>query len=133
MPDTRKTAGPPALPGPADFLPVSAVGVNGSLWIEHDGQRFFGPGPVQLLEHIDETGSINRAAKKMGMSYKKAWGIINNLNCTAMHPLVITATGGQKGGGSTISAEARALITYYRELRERFKQFLEAETACIKK
>ena|SRR5579872_7560274 len=117
----------------ADFLVLSFIGVNGSLWIEHDGQRFFGPGPAQLLELIEETGSINKAAKKMEMSYKKAWSIINNLNASAKHPMVITATGGQKGGGSTISPEAKVLIAYYYELRERFKKFLEAETARIKK
>lgn len=107
--------------------------INGSLWIEHDGGRFFGPGPVELLELIEETGSINKAAKKMGMSYKKAWGIINNLNMTARRSMVITATGGQKGGGSTISPEAKALIAYYRQLRERFSAFLEEETGRIKK
>ena len=128
MPHTRKS---PATLG--YFLPPTAIGVNGSLWIEHDGQRFFGPGPVQLLELIEETGSINQAAKKMGMSYKKAWGIIDHLNATATRPFVITATGGQKGGGSTISPEAKGLIAYYRELRERFSQFLEAETVRIKK
>jgi molybdate transport system regulatory protein len=132
MSPTRKTV-PPASPALRDFLPLAATSVNGSLWIEYDGQRFFGPGPVQLLELIEETGSINQAAKKMDMSYKKAWSIINNLNATATHPLVITATGGQKGGGSTISAEAKAFIAYYRELRTRFAQFLEAETARIKK
>jgi molybdate transport system regulatory protein len=133
MPNTRKQAGQPALPALSDFLPLTATGVGGSLWIEHEGQRFFGPGPVQLLGYIEETGSINQAAKKMDMSYKKAWSIINHLNATATRPLVITATGGQKGGGSTISPEAKALVAYYRELRARFSQFLEAETARIRK
>lgn len=133
MPSSRKAAPPSSSPDLRDFLPLAATGVNGSLWIEHNGQRFFGPGPVELLELIEETGSINQAAKKMDMSYKKAWGIINNLNTTATQPLVVTATGGQKGGGSTISAEAKALIAYYRKLRERFNQFLEAETARIRK
>jgi molybdate transport system regulatory protein len=133
MSPTRKTAAPPSSPDLWEFLPLTEVSVNGSLRIEHEGQRFFGPGPVQLLELIEETGSINQAAKKMEMSYKKAWSIINNLNATALRPMVITATGGSKGGGSTISPEAKALIAYYRELRERFKQFLEAETARIRK
>ena len=132
MSPTRKTA-PPSSPDLWEFLPLTEVAANGSLWIEHQGQRFFGPGPVQLLELIEETGSINQAAKKMDMSYKKAWGIVNNLNATALRPMVITATGGQKGGGSTISAEAKALIIYYCELRARFKQFLEAETVHIRK
>ena len=133
MPTSRKIAALPSSPAPKDFLQLAATGINGSLWIEHGGQRFFGPGPVQLLELIEETGSINQAAKKMEMSYKKAWSIVNNLNATSLRPMVITATGGQKGGGSTISAEAKAFITYYRELRERFNQFLEAETARIRK
>lgn len=115
------------------FLPAQAIAINGSLWIENNGRRFFGPGPVELLELIEETGSINKAAKKMGMSYKKAWGIVNNLNATSIRPLVITATGGQKGGGSAISGEARALINYYQQIRERFKEFLEKETERIKK
>jgi molybdate transport system regulatory protein len=111
-----------------NILPAQAVRVNGSLWLEYEGRRFFGPGPVQLLEYIEETGSINKAAKEMGMSYSKAWSIVNNLNSSSTKPLVITATGGEKGGGSTISAEAKQLIAYYRQLRARFKKFLEQES-----
>jgi molybdate transport system regulatory protein len=106
--------------------------INGSLWMEKKGKRFFGPGPVELLELIEETGSINKAAKKMNMSYKKAWEIVNNLNATMPRPLVITVIGGEKGGGSTISEEAREMIRYYRLLRERFRRFLEQESALLK-
>lgn len=113
---------------PKKILPQKGISVNGSLWLEHNGRRFFGPGPVQLLEGIEETGSISKAAKKMQMSYKKAWDIVNNLNSSATSPLVVTATGGEKGGGSTISEEARALIAEYKQLRERFSAFLEAES-----
>jgi molybdate transport system regulatory protein len=108
-------------------LPDHGIRLNGRLWLEYEGRRFFGPGPVQLLELIEETGSISKAAKKMQMSYKKAWDIVNNLNTTATTPLVITATGGEKGGGSSISPEARALIDWYKQLRERFTGFLENE------
>jgi molybdate transport system regulatory protein len=102
--------------------------VNGRLWVECDGNRFFGPGPLELLERIDNTGSINKAAKEMKMSYKKAWEIINTLNEQSATPLVATQTGGAKGGGSVISDEAKELIAYYRLVRERFKNFLEKET-----
>lgn len=115
-----------------DILKKGDFTVNGSLWIEGNGKRFFGPGPVELLEHISETGSINQAAKQMGMSYKKAWELINNLNSMASQPLVITSTGGEKGGGSTISKEARQMIAYHRGLRERFRIFLEKETIKLK-
>ena len=111
-----------------DLLKEGRFTVNGSLWLEGDGRRFFGPGPVELLELIRETGSINQAAKKMQMSYKKAWELVNNLNSMSAQPMVITATGGEKGGGSSISEEAVQMIDYHRHLRERFKKFLEEET-----
>jgi molybdate transport system regulatory protein len=116
-----------------EILKKANFHVNGSLWIEGNGTRFFGPGPVELLEHIEKTGSINQAAKQMGMSYKKAWDIINRLNTMASSPLVITATGGEKGGGSFISEEAKEMITYHRLLRERFRKFLEQETHRLNK
>ena len=106
--------------------------VNGSLWIENQGTRFFGPGPVELLEHIAETGSIKQAAQQMGMSYKKAWDLVSNMNTMAARPFVVTSTGGEKGGGSTITEEAKQMIAYHRQLRERFRQFLEQETAGLK-
>jgi molybdate transport system regulatory protein len=102
--------------------------VNGSLWIEYGGQRFFGPGPVELLERINETGSINQAAKQMNMSYKKAWEIINMLNSGGGKPFVITQTGGSSGGGSVITEEAKNLVSYYQKLRGRFEKFLAGES-----
>jgi molybdate transport system regulatory protein len=111
-----------------DILTKGVFRVNGSLWLEGDGTRFFGPGPVELLQLIEQTGSINQAAKKMGMSYKKAWEIVSRLNEKVGSPLVITATGGEKGGGSTISDEAKQMIEWYVLLREKFKKFMENET-----
>ena len=111
-----------------DILKKGGFSVNGSIWLEGNGTRFFGPGPVELLRLIEETGSINQAAKKMGMSYKKAWEIVNRLNEKVGSPMVITATGGEKGGGSTISDEAKQMIVWYNSLRERFRKFIEQET-----
>lgn len=111
-----------------DLLKQGSFRVNGSLWLEGDGQRFFGPGPVELLELIEGTGSISKAAKGMGMSYKKAWEIVNRINGLTATPFVVTSIGGEDGGGSTISAEAKEMITWYRGLRERFRVFLESES-----
>ena len=116
-----------------DILSNGILKVNGSLWLEGNGKRFFGPGPVQLLELIQETGSINQAAKRMKMSYKKAWEIINTLNEQSAQPLILTQAGGSSGGGSVISEEAKELITYYKGLRERFKTFLKKESEKIAK
>ena len=109
----------------------TGVKVNGSLWLESPDGHFFGPGPVELLERIAETGSINMAAKAMNMSYKKAWELVNALNAQTATPVVIPKTGGKKGGGSTITGEAMELINYHRLLRQRFADFLEKETLFL--
>ncbi|WP_240348150.1 winged helix-turn-helix domain-containing protein [Longitalea arenae] len=111
-----------------DLLKKGDFRVNGSIWVEGKGTRFFGPGPVELLQLIQETGSINQAARKMGMSYKKAWEIVSRLNEIMDSPMVITATGGEKGGGSTISEEAKQMIAWYQSLRDKFRRFMEQET-----
>jgi molybdate transport system regulatory protein len=67
-------------------------------WIDVDGEKFFGPGPAELLQLVEETGSIASAAKSMGMSYKKAWGIITNMNTKSLKPLVISHKGGKIAG-----------------------------------
>ena len=102
--------------------------IKGSIWIECSNEGFFGPGPLELLERINETGSISQAAKQMKMSYKKAWEIINFLNTKSAHALVVTQTGGNSGGGSIITEEAKELIAWYRSLRERFRVFVEKES-----
>ena len=109
-----------------------AAKVNGSLWLEAGGERFFGPGPVELLERIAETGSISAAAKAMSMSYKKAWALINHLNAQTAIPMVIAQIGGEKGGGSVVTPEAIELISYHRALRKRFIDFLEKETQNLR-
>ncbi len=105
--------------------------INGSLWFETDGGRFFGPGPVELLERIAQTGSLARAAKEMKMSYKKAWELINHLNAQASAPVVILQSGGEKGGGSSVTPEGMELIKYHRQMRKRFTAFLERETELL--
>lgn len=96
--------------------------------IECAGERFFGPGRAELLELIDTTGSLSQAAKQMRMSYKKAWEMVNTLNSQSARPLVVLKTGGEKGGGSLITEEARELIACHKILRKRFRVFLEKET-----
>src|SRR4051812_19159094 len=114
---------------PKDILKtITQIKINGSLWLEADGNHFFGPGPVELLDLIEKTGSISEAAKEMKMSYKKAWELVNKLNAQTTAPVVVPRVGGEKGGGSTITDEARMLIKYHQRLRERFATFLADET-----
>jgi len=106
--------------------------INGSLWIESPDGRFLGPGPIELLERIAETGSISNAAKAMNMSYKKAWELINNLNAHTTIPVVMPQAGGEKGGGSVLTDEGHELIKYHRQLRKSFADFLQKESKKLK-
>lgn len=108
------------------------IKVGGKIWLESGGERFFGPGPLELLEKIEETGSISHAARAMNMSYKKAWELINHLNAQTNFPVVVPQAGGEKGGGSTLTSEGLELIKYYQALRERFKTFLAEESDDLK-
>ena len=105
--------------------------IAGTLWIETDGERCFGPGKMELLQGIEKTGSINKAAKAMGMSYKKAWKMVQELNAHFAQPMVITQGGGEGGGGSSVTPEAKILMTYHAGMRARLEAFLEQERKLL--
>jgi molybdate transport system regulatory protein len=73
-----------------------------------------GPGKVRLLELIDESGSIREAARKMRMSYRRAWLLLQSLAETFGEPLVETATGGRAGGGARLTVAGRQVVRRYR-------------------
>lgn len=109
--------------------------INGRIWLETTAtdstQRFMGIGRLELLDHIQRTGSINQAAKAMKMSYKRAWELVHSMNTQAGTPLVTTQTGGEKGGGTILTATGETYLTYYRALHKRFQQFLTDELANL--
>jgi len=80
---------------------------------------------IGLLRAIDQSGSINQAAKQMGLSYKGAWQIIERANNGAPKTLVTTATGGNKGGGTCLTEAGRSLLTLFTRLEQQHQQFLE--------
>ena len=109
--------------------------INGRIWLEttdsDKAERFMGIGRLELLGHIQQTGSINQAAKAMNMSYKRAWELVHSMNTQADTPLVTTQTGGSTGGGAIVTAEGEKYLTYYRDLYDRFQQFLADELAKL--
>ncbi|GAB4048202.1 winged helix-turn-helix domain-containing protein [Spirosoma litoris] len=109
--------------------------INGRIWLEtlsnDSAERFMGIGRLELLGHIQQTGSINQAAKAMNMSYKRAWEMVHSMNTQADSPLVITQTGGEKGGGTIVTKEGEKYLTYYQSLQERFQKFLTDELAKL--
>lgn len=81
------------------------------------GQRL-GPGKIALLEKIGEAGSIAAGGRMLGMSYRRAWLLIDEINTIFGQPVVTAKTGGAKGGGAELTPLGRMLITRYRAIEK---------------
>ncbi len=86
------------------------------VWLEHEGEPFFGKGGAQLLKLIDEKKSIKKATEEMGISYKFAWEYIKRLEEALSVKIVESRRGGTGGGESRLTEEGRLLIEYYEGL-----------------
>lgn len=75
-----------------------------------------GPGKADLLQAIEQTGSISAAARSMDMSYRRAWLLIDTMNQCFRQPVVATATGGKGGGGARITPFGRNVLRRYRTI-----------------
>jgi molybdate transport system regulatory protein len=87
-----------------------------SLRIALRSDTLLGPGKADLLEGIRDTGSIAAAGRRMGMSYKRAWYLLDTLNGAFREPLVITIKGGRSGGGAQLTDMGRAVLDGYRRM-----------------
>jgi molybdate transport system regulatory protein len=99
---------------------ISTAWVDGELRLAGLDGRMIG-----LLRAIDQSGSINQAAKQVGLSYKGAWQIIERANNGAPKILVSTATGGSKGGGTCLTEAGRSLLGLFTDLEQQHRQFLD--------
>ncbi|MEO7114530.1 MAG: ModE family transcriptional regulator [Caldimonas sp.] len=75
-----------------------------------------GPGKIQLLEAIRDARSITAAAKTMGMSYRRAWMLVDEVNRALKKPAVASAIGGDQGGGSELTETGELLVRTYRKI-----------------
>jgi molybdate transport system regulatory protein len=78
-------------------------------------EEAIGPGKIALLEQIERSGSLSQAARELGMSYRRAWQLLDSLNHCFRERVAVTAKGGRRGGGATLTAFGRELIRIYRE------------------
>ena len=86
-----------------------------------------GPGKVALLEVVDRTGSITGAAREMGMSYRRAWTLVETMNTAFSEPLVAAATGGKGGGGASVTAFGHEALKRYRAMEDKAAASVTAE------
>lgn len=95
--------------------------VKSKVWFEKDGELVFGIGKSLILKAIGETGSINKAAKKMDMSYRHAWSYIRSAEKRLGRPLLIKVKGGKEGGGAVLTDYAKDLLEKFEKLEEDVK------------
>lgn len=91
-----------------------------------------GPGKADLLEQIRATGSISAAGRAMGMSYRRAWALVDEMNAAFRAPLVESARGGARGGGAWLSATGEQVLAAYRGLEEDAARAGEARIRCLR-
>lgn len=80
---------------------------------------------IELLKEIDKTGSISKAAKYMGISYKTAWDYVNEMNNISKETVIITSVGGKKGGGSRLSDYSKRVVYFYDLLKGEYSKTLK--------
>ncbi|HTW29046.1 MAG TPA: ModE family transcriptional regulator [Acetobacteraceae bacterium] len=84
-----------------------------------DGEVAMGPGRAELLERIRETGSIAAAGRGMGMSYKRAWNLVEAMNDSFGAPLVAAVKGGAGGGGAVLTGLGAEVLAAFRALESK--------------
>ena len=91
-----------------------------------------GPGKADLLEAIRAEGSITGAARSMGMSYRRAWLLVETMNSCFRSPLVETTRGGRKGGGARLTALGNDIVDRYRAMETKAAASLEPDMAAFR-
>ena len=97
-----------------------------------DDTIVIGPGKVALLEAIRETGSISAAARAMGMSYRRAWLLLDEMNRALAAPAVLTATGGSRGGGASLTPVGESIIHHYQQVQSKAEQAAADDITALK-
>ena len=90
-----------------------------------------GPGKADLLEAIQQKGSISAAALSMNMSYKRAWDLVSVMNKSFKQTLIATAVGGEKGGGAQITEFGLQILAQYRTIEAKSNSAVQAESKAL--
>ena len=98
------------------------------------GERVaLGPGKVSLLEEIDRSGSISKAARELGLSYRRAWILVDTMNKSFRSSLVKGSVGGKKGGGACLTPLGRKMAKTYREMESKAKLIIRSDWKIIQR
>ena len=97
------------------------------LWVEKDGHLVLSDYRVQILQLVEETGSLAEAAERLGLSYRRAWGKVREIEQNLGLSLVESEVGGAGGGSSSLTEDGQRLIALYERLRRRMEGELGRE------
>ncbi len=100
----------------ADSKKKNHMEIRSKVWLEIDGKPVFSKGRGMLFHSIEKHGSINMAAKEMGITYRRAWGYIKAMEERMGVKLVETWKGGAHGGGAELTSEAKELLVKFESL-----------------
>jgi molybdate transport system regulatory protein len=82
------------------------------------GGRMLGPGKMELLAHVSRIGSLSGAAKKMGMSYMRAWNLVQELNRNSNRPVIALSRGGANGGAASVTPFGKKVLALYQRMEK---------------
>jgi molybdate transport system regulatory protein len=107
-----------------------ALRVKSKIWLESDGRMIFSDGRLQLLEAVEELGSLRQAARRLNMSYRAAWGLLKVTERALGTPLLRVRIGGTRGGGATLTPAAELLVRRFRRVKARVNRAADTTFAA---
>jgi len=105
--------------------------IKSRIWIEIDGHVLLGEGRVRLLKALEETGSLSKAAKKLEISYRKAWSLVDAVNKSSKKPVIKSSIGGKGGGGAQVTPYGKDLIKVFDTINKNCWKYLDKQADKI--
>ena len=100
-------------------------------WLEANGRFIIGEGGIGLLEAIDELGSIQQAARRLGWSYRHTWAYLKNMERSTGSKFVLACHGGSSRGGTQLTPEGRKLLRNYRRFQEELRAAVQRKSRLL--
>ena len=111
---------------PGKVTPPKPRVLRGRIWVDVAGKPAINDAAADLLEQIGVCGSLSEAARRLRFSYRRAWMLLDVVNRQWPAPLVMTATGGRRGGGAVLTETGRHVLRTYRDLQLQLEHLLNA-------
>jgi molybdate transport system regulatory protein len=115
----------------ADHTAAFPDGPRARVRVHLGPELMLGPGKAELLEGIAATGSIAEAGRRMGMSYQRAWSLVQTLNAGFAEPLVERQRGGSGGGGARLTATGEQVLRVYRAIEHDCQRAVDKRAAAL--